>query len=176
MSLINCGAVCSVIWQAFKVMDLLLKLNWIVFHCLAGTWSITAPPLPLFLIVTFQTQMCHLSLRHFQQLQWSGIAEKRFQQPKNVSYCQALVSVLQTEREGLLFTHYFAATVLLGEIHRRGGRDTDFCTDSSLSNPEGNTAIKHVVFWVEEFHYHCVSVFSGFYCSGIMGNVGHQLT
>lgn len=124
MSLINHGAVCSVIWQAFKVMVLLLKLNFLDCISLSCRYpkhhcptNVIPPPmhtillamsfsaiLSLFMLITFPTQRCHLSLRHFQQLQWSGIAETRFQQSKNVSYRQALVSVLQTERGTSFYT------------------------------------------------------------------------
>lgn len=51
--------------------------------------------------------------------------------------------------DGLPHKHHFRSRC--SWVYREGsiteeGRDTDFYTDGSLSNQEGNAAIKHVVF------------------------------
>lgn len=85
------------------------------------------------------------------------------------------MSFLQTESEGLVFYTPFCSSrssVLLSKVHRRGGIDTDFDTDGSLSNQEGNTTIKHVVFWVSKRLVILFLVWSNFTAAVLVCSLG----
>lgn len=103
----------------------------------------------LFLLIAVQTQtVSPLTETFLAATMECSCRKKNFSNLKHQLPPGFVVSPSEEKRRTSFYTPFCSSrsSVLLGEIHRRGGRDTDFYTDGSLSNPEGNTAIKHVVF------------------------------